>query len=176
MKVPKTSKVFLFVALIALILTFMSTALNAQEATAVSGKITATYTQEEPLSIDDTKGHVVNLVLSKGMNKSTGKQAMMDGAAVVNVSFSDLVNGNGDQQGYVTFVSNADTTIAKWHGKVTTTSTEEGDSFTNFEGAFTYIYGSGKYKGISGEGTYKGSFSAKNEYWSDWEGEYTLGK
>jgi len=100
----------------------------------------------------------------------------MDGAEVVNVSFSDLISGNGDQQGYVTFVSNADTTIAQWHGKVTTTSTKEGESLTNFEGTFVYIYGSGKYKGISGKGTYKGGFAAKNKYWSDWQGDYTLGK
>jgi hypothetical protein len=176
MKFPKISKVVPFIALMALIMAFMSIPLYAQETTAISGRITATYTQEEPVNIADTKDHVVNLIQSKGTNESTGEQVMMDGAEIVNVSFSDLVSGNGDQQGYVTFVSNVDTTIAQWHGKVTTTSTEEGESLTNFEGTFIYIYGSGKYKGISGKGTYKGGFAAKNKYWSDWQGDYTLGK
>jgi hypothetical protein len=174
MRFPKTSKTISLVICVALILVFSTASSQAQEPTAISGKISAVYTHEDSIGIGDAAGHVVSLTKSEGTNANTGKQDFMDGAKVFNTSFSDVVKGNGNHQGYVVFAKGSDTTIAKWKGMITTTSAPEGKSVIQMEGTFTYIYGTGNYKGISGSGTYKGSFATKSEYSAEWKGEYIL--
>lgn len=176
MGVPKISKVTFFVICFALILAFSAVTTRGQQSTNISGKISAVNIPAEPISIGDTEGHAVNLLKSEGTNKSTGEQAFMDGAHVFNISFSDVVKGSGRHLGYVIFANDSDTTIAKWEGEVNTISDTEGKSTTNVKGTFTYIYGAGKYKGISGSGTYVGHFTSKTEYAVEWQGSYTLDK
>jgi hypothetical protein len=171
---PKTSNIISLVICVTLILVFSTATSKAQETTAISGKISAVYTHEDPIGIGDAEDHIVSLTKSEGTNANTGKQDFMDGARVFNTAFSDVVKGNGNHQGYVVFAKSSDTTIAKWKGAITTTSVSEEKSVTQMEGTFTYIYGTGKYKGISGSGTYKGSFTSKSEYSAEWQGEYIL--
>ena len=174
MRFPKTSKTISLVICVALILVFSTASSQAQQATAISGKISAVYTLEEQIAIGDAEGHFVSLAKSEGTNTNTGKQDFMGGAKVFNTAFSDVIKGNGNHHGYVVFAKSSDTTIAKWQGMVTTTSISEDKSVTQMEGTFTYIYGTGKYKGISGSGTYKGSFTSKSEYSAEWKSEYIL--
>ncbi len=174
MQCPRTSKTISLVVCAALILVFSTAASQAQQATAISGKISAVYTHEDPINIGDAEGHIVTLTKSEGTNANMGKQDFMDDAKVFNIAFSDVVKGNGNHQGYVVFAKSSDTTIAKWKGMITTTSAPEGKSVTQMEGTFTYIYGTGNYKDISGSGTYKGNFTSKTEYSVEWKGEYIL--
>ena len=148
----------------------------AQQKIKVAGKMTLAYTKQETIDVDDAEGHFISLAESEGKNVSTGKQEFMDGAQVVNLSFGDLVKGNGPHQGYVKFAKKDDTVIAKWEGKVTTTLSAEGTPITTFEGTFSWIKGTGQFVNIQGNGTYKGGFISKTLYTSDWEGEYSVKK
>lgn len=170
------SRVVLAYSCIALILIFGATVLNAQEMTAVSGTMSATVTEQGPVEIRDADGHEVNFMKSEGTNENTGKQDFMTGAKVLNISYSDLVKGNGTHQGYVTFSKGNDTVIAKWKGNIATTVTADTVSNTTFEGTFTYVHGTGKYANIKGDGTYKGTFKSETEYTADWEGKYFIKK
>jgi hypothetical protein len=98
----------------------------------------------------------------------------MEGAETVNCAFGDVVMGTGQQQGYVTFKSGDDITVAKWKGEVKTTMTEEGAPNVTFSGTFKYVMGAGQYENITGNGTYNGQFTSKSEYTVEWEGEYSL--
>lgn len=174
MRFLEPSKVVTFHLCIALILIFGATVSNAQEMTAISGTITSVATEQGPVEIGDTEGHAVNFMKSEGTNENTGEQDFMAGASVINISYSDLVNGNGTHQGYVTFSKGDDSAIAKWKGAVTTTVTADTVSNTTFEGTFTYIHGTGKYANINGGGSYKGRFTSETEYTAEWEAKYFL--
>ena len=129
---------------------------------------------EEPMEVGDTEEHAMVLGHSEGTNTSTGENVFMDGAQIVNLSFSDLVKGNGPHQGYVEFTKGEDAVFAKWQGTVTTMMSDEGTPMMSFEGTFTYIGGMGQYMGIKGSGTYKGYFTSETEYMTEWEGEYAI--
>ena len=164
----------LFISL-ALIFALTVTTL-AQEKTKIAGKMTVTYTKQEKFDVGDTEGHIISMAESEGTNVSTGKHEFMDGAQVVNMSFGDLVKGNGPHQGYIKFTKNGDTSFAKWEGKITTTISAEGTPMTTFEGTFSYIKGTGQFENIHGSGTYKGRFISETTYECDWEAEYFIKK
>jgi hypothetical protein len=124
--------------------------------------------------VGDTEGHNMSVIESKGTNTSTSDNGFMEGAETVNCAFGDVVMGTGQQQGYVTFKSGDDITVAKWKGEVKTTMTEEGAPNVTFSGTFKYVMGAGQYENITGNGTYNGQFTSKSEYTVEWEGEYSL--
>jgi len=161
---------------LALIFALGVTTSTAQQKTKVSGKMTVAYTKQERIDVGDVEGHLISLSESEGINVSTGKPEFMNGAQVVNLSFADLVKGNGPQQGYVKNTKKGDTAIAKWEGKITTTLSAEGTPITTFEGTFSWIKGTGQFENIQGNGTYKGGFISKTIYTVDWEGEYSIKK
>ncbi len=165
----------IFICLI-LALTFGFANLSAQEATKISGKLTATYSSLDSIVVGDVAGHTLSLSASEGKNANTGENMFMDGADIVNMSYSDLTQGNGVHIGYVKFTKNGDAIYAKWEGKVTTTQAAEGAPVTSFEGTFKYIKGAGKFENIKGSGTYKGKFTSKTEYSVEWQAEYSIGK
>jgi hypothetical protein len=166
----------LMILFISLILIFASGVMMsiAQEKTQIAGKFTATYLKQETIEVGDTEGHIVYLEQTEGTNESTGEHTIMDGARVVNVSFSDLVKGNGPHQGYIKFAQNDDTYFAKWEGTVTTTLSAEGTPIITFEGTYFYIKGTGQFENIQGSGTYKGKFISETTYIAEWEGEYFI--
>jgi hypothetical protein len=155
---------------------FGTASLNAQDATMISGKISATYTQQDSIVVGDEMGHLLTLTVSDGENVSTADNAFMDGAKIVNMGYSDLIKGNGTQQGYVKFAAGDDMAFAKWEGKVTTVPDTAGAPVTSFEGTFTYIKGAGKFESIKGSGTFKGGFTSKTEYFAEWQGKYLVKK
>lgn len=165
----------LFISL-ALIFSLSVTTSEAQQKTKAAGKMTVAYTNQETIEVGDAEGHIISLGESEGINVSTGMPEFMNGAQVVNLSFGDLVKGNGPHQGYVKFAKKGDTVIAKWEGKVTTTLSAEGTPITTFAGTFSWIKGTGQFGNIQGSGTYKGEFISKTIYTSDWEGEYSIKK
>jgi hypothetical protein len=93
---------------------------------------------------------------------------------VVIRGYSDLVKGNGPQQGYIKFGQNGDTAIARWQGKATTTLSAEGTPMITFEGTFSFIKGTGQFENIEGNGTYKGKFISETSYMAEWQGEYVI--
>lgn len=167
--------VTLFVCLV-MALAFGTASLNAQDATKISGKITATYTQMDSVVVGDEMGHLLTLLVSEGDNVSTAEYGFMDGAKVTNMGYYDLVNGNGIQQGYIKLAAGDDMAFAKWEGKVTTVLDTAGTPVSSMKGTFTYIKGTGKFENIKGGGTYKGGFTSKTEYAVEWQGEYLIEK
>jgi hypothetical protein len=113
-------------------------------------------------------------MVSEGTNVNTGETEFMDGAQILNMSYTDVTQGNGFNQGYVRFTKEGDTTFAEWQGKIKTEVMSEGDPVTSFEGAFTYIKGTGSLVNIKGEGTFKGEFTSKTEYTVEWQASYFI--
>jgi hypothetical protein len=162
--------------IVCLALTFGAASLAASQVTGISGTLTATYTQQDSVVVGDANGHIMTLGKSEGKNVSKGEHEFMNGARVVNMSYSDLTKGNGAHQGYIEFELGKDAVYAKWEGKVTTVLSPEGAPVTSFAGTFKYIKGSGQFENIKGGGTFKGEFTSKTAYSVEWQGEYLTEK
>jgi hypothetical protein len=159
----------------AFLIFFSSVPATAQDKMEVAGKISATVTEGHNFDVGDIEGHIFHISKSEGINTSTGKNSMMDGALVVNNNFSDLVKGTGHHQGFILMNKDGNSTVAKWEGNVTTTLSGN-VPLIKFEGTFTYVSGTGKYANIQGGGKYKGMYISANTYVVDWDGEYSIKK
>ena len=148
----------------------------AQQKIKVAGEHTFAYTKQNVINVGDIEGHIIMLNEFEGVNVSTGKNKFMDGAQDVAMGFSDLVKGNGTDQGYGNFSLNGDVIFWKHQGKATTTLSPEGKPVTTFEGSWTYTKGTGKYENIQGSGTYKGRLISSKIFIIEWEGEYFIKK
>ncbi|MGH7510238.1 MAG: hypothetical protein ACREMZ_12325 [Gemmatimonadales bacterium] len=137
----------------------------------IAGTFAARYTEQHPAPISDATGHMIMLGRAQGINRNTGPTPYMDRAKVTNVEFADLVQGNGPQQGYISMSSGPDTVISKWSGKVTTTLSPEQTPITTFQGTWSKVKGTGRYKAVAGSGNYRGRFTSQTEYTVDWDGE-----
>ncbi len=161
---------------IALILALGITTSIAQQTMKVAGEMALTQTNQNKVEVGDVENHAMNLTQYEGTNASVGEQEMMDGAQVVNLSFGDLVKGNGTHQGYVKLTSGDDTTFAGWEGIVTAVVSEEGTPHITVKGTFSWIKGTGGFENIQGNGTYSGEFTSETTLKVEWEGEYSIGE
>lgn len=141
----------------------------------IAGTFAVRYTEQHPLNVTDVAGHMLLLGRVEGSNRSTGPTVYMDGAAVTNLEFADLVQGNGPHQGYILMSKDADSVISKWSGKVTTTLSPDKTPITTFEGTWVQVKGTGRYHAATGSGSYKGHFTSQSEYTVDWKGEISGG-
>jgi len=166
------------IALVAIVLLFTVsvTSLKAQKLTKVSGKITVAAEVHEQMSIGDVDDHTVTFSVFEGTNASTGSNKFMDGAHAVNAAYSDLVQYNGPHQTYITLSKKDDAAIAKCQGKNAVIMSPDGEPIVTFEGTFSWIAGTGRFKGIQGNGTYKGQYISPKIYTVEWEGEYFIKK
>ena len=140
--------------------------------TKINGKQTYTFTATKEFEIVDVDGHLMSLRKAEGVNKSSGEGAFLNDARMVNISFDDLVMGNGPHQGYSITEKDGDKGVTKWQGKIET-KMQDGKPVTTFEGTFSFISGSGTLeKVVGGGGTYKGYFTSENSYVVDWESEF----
>jgi hypothetical protein len=145
----------------------------AQSATRVAGTFSSTIANQHASPVADAPMHAVTLTEWYGTNRSTGEAEYMSGGRVTNVETSDLAQGSGPHQGYITFVSGTDTTTSKWSGKVTTVLGPDKQPATTFEGTWTMATGTGRYRGATGHGTYKGRMLSARESTVNWQGELT---
>jgi len=176
MQILNLKKTMLLFIIFTLIFSLGVTTSEGQQKTKIAGRMTAAYTKVERMDVGDVENHIVLLSESQGTNINTGKSEFMDGARVVNLSFSDLVQGNGPHQGYITIVKNGDTVISKWEGKITTTLSDEGTPIITFEGTMSWIKATGQFENMHGSGTYTGRFISDSDYTVDWQGEYSIKK
>jgi hypothetical protein len=165
-----------FPALALLLFGPLAASRSAPERLQVGGAFTMTYSQMNPVPIDDAAGHVLLSSRSTGTNRSLGRDPYMEQAAVVNTEIADLAQGNGTHQGYTIFSSGADTTVNKWSGKVTTTLGSDKQPVTSFEGRWSKVRGTGRYAGVTGQGTYRGHMTGKDTYEVTWTGEIAVGR
>jgi hypothetical protein len=120
------------------------------------------------------EGQRFSITESEGFNVSTGSNPFMDGAQVTNISFADLVKGNGPYQGYIKLKKKDDVVYCKWEGNIKTIISEEKTPVTTFEGKYYNYHGSGAFKNIQGKGTFKGKFVSNTIFIVEWEGDYFI--
>lgn len=157
-----------------LVYSFISIDAIAQQMTKISGKMTLANIERQAYESGYTEGHSVSLSKAEGINVSTGSNAFMDKAQVVNFSLADLINGNGPYQGYIKLIRKDDVVYCKWQGNIKTVMGDGGAPIISFEGTFSYVNGSGLFKNIQGKGTFRGSFISKTIHLVEWEGEYSV--
>lgn len=140
--------------------------------TKISGKHTYNFTDTKDFGVADSEGHLMSLRKAEGINKSSGNAAFLNDARMINISFDDLVMGNGPHQGYSIMEKDGDTGVSKWQGTIET-KMQDGKPVTTFEGTFSFVSGSGTMKKVvNGGGSYKGHFTSETSYEVDWNGEY----
>lgn len=143
----------------------------------VAGKQTLAYTRQERANVGDVESHMVSMIESEGINISTGETEYMNGAQVINVVTSDLVNFNGPIQGYSITKKKEESVFGKFTGKITTTISADGTPVAVIEDIrLTWVFGTGRFKNIKGAAIAKGRYISKNIYLADWEGEYWIEK
>jgi hypothetical protein len=130
----------------------------------------------ERINVGDVDGHLVSLLISEGVNASTGDSGFMDGALVVNTITSDIVNYDGPFQGYSKITKKNDCVFAKFEGKITNTLSAEGNPVVLIDGTIDFFKGTGQFDNIKGIGTIKGRYLTPMIYISEWEGEYWINK
>jgi hypothetical protein len=141
-----------------------------------SGKMTMAQTALETMEVGDVEGHTLLFSQSEGTNASTEEGGLLDGAKVVNMSFSDLVKGTGTNQGYCLVTAEDGSAYTKWDATTTTVMSSEGPPMVSFEGEFTWIMGTGAFEGIQGTGVFKGVWTSETTYEFEWKGAYSIGK
>lgn len=139
--------------------------------TQVSGVFSMKVGQQHALPVADQAGPILLLTQSAGTNRSTGSSEYMDGSRVINREISDLTQGNGAHQGYITDIDGADTTVTRYTGKVATALSADREPATSFQGTWTKLSGTGKYEGVTGSGSYKGRMLSPTDYTVEWSGE-----
>ena len=144
---------------------------SVRELLQVSGVFSMKVGQQQTLPVASPAEPVLLLTQSSGTNRSTGTSAYMDGAVVINRQIADLTQGNGPQQGYITEIHGADTTVTRYQGKVVTTLGADQKPSTRFEGTWSKLSGTGQYEGVTGAGSYKGKMTSPTEYTVEWSGE-----
>jgi hypothetical protein len=174
MQIRNYNKSLILFTSIALICVFAVMPSMAQEKIKIAGKLTNTVSESYMINIADMEDHALNISKSEGINVSTGEKSFMDSSSVVNYNSSDLIKGNGMHHGYIMLSKEDATVIAKWKGKVTTTTSSDNKPIITFEGTFTYTKGTGPFEKIQGNGTYKGMYISEKEYITEWEGEYFI--
>lgn len=175
MRTTAVSRTLALLISAALIFAFGASSLLAQEAFRVAGKWTTTQVKFDTTAVGDAGGHYLSVSRFAGLNASVGSTKFMDGAQVVNVAFSDLINGIGLQRGYAMLTEGGNIVSCKWEGHVTTVMGKDGP-IVSFEGTFTWSRGTGQYAGVQGTGTYRGHATSETTYDMEWSGEYTIAK
>lgn len=145
--------------------------LPAHSGTRIAGTVKLTADSQHVATVADGPMHALSLVQTRGSNTNTGETDYMPGARVTNVETSDLQQGNGPHQGYITFASAADTTISRWNGTVSTVLGADQRPVTTFKGKWTMVAGTGRYRTARATGTYEGRMDSAREYTVDWEGQ-----
>ena len=154
------------VGLCLLTLCGLSSAQNKVSGSAQCGKPDIQQQAEVP----DHPGHMLTLAQ---MKCSWTKPLEVDGVQSkdgVDSAVGDVHGASGRSHGYyVDSMANGDKAFVRWEG---TDSMKDGTS----EGKWSYVGGTGKFKGLKGGGTYKGKTAQDGSVSFDVEGEYTLGK
>jgi hypothetical protein len=150
-----------------LCLSLLATLASAQAKISGSAQCTKPDIQQK-VDIPDHPGHA----LSISQFKCTWTKPL----EVAGVKDKDgLDSGSADVHGdkatshgyYVDNMENGDKAFVHWQG---TDSMKDGTS----EGKWSYVGGTGKFKGLKGGGTYKGKYAPDGSVSFDVEGEYTL--
>lgn len=91
----------------------------------------------------------------------------------VSTAFDEVTGSSSRTRGfYLNTLANGDKCHVRYQG----TATVEAGLFQNAEGTWSYIGGTGNFRGLKGKGTYKGTGNADGSVTYQIEGEYQLPK
>jgi hypothetical protein len=172
MQLLKSKRLMLLLISLASIFALGVTTSIAQEKIKISGKRYGVFTKMEMMNVDDTEGHTLSLVESKGVDVVTGdwfvSKMLADG----------VMGGTGTVRGYGKIIDkDGDVRFETVETKTTFILSPEGKPIgATMEGTFSFTKGTGKWENIHGGGTAKGKFIAPEIYMVDWEGEYFIKK
>jgi len=140
----------------------------AEEKGKVAVRCAYTTATTHTLKVPDAEGHINILYEAKGI----GFYEKWGPAPIHAVNTVDIIKGAGSFKGYThTTFSDGSTISAKFEGKTTAGGAP---GATPSVGTWTYIKGTGKFEGIQGKGTLKTYHLRPDQFYSDYEGEYTL--
>ena len=168
MQTIKSKKMMLLIIILAGIFALGVTTSLAQEKNRIKRKCFGTGVSEQ-IEVGDIDGHVILTGTTKGVEVNSG-------ATIFGCSTSDLVNGNGTMLTYVTTIYKDGLTVVEGQGKISTTMSPEGKPLRAFEGSWSYVKGTGKWKNVQGNGTFKGKYIGPGIFAYDSEGEYFIKK
>ena len=134
----------------------------------ISGSFSARVTAQSAFTADDQPNHQLHLTEIQATQKSPDPE--WNNSKVTYCSVSDLISGNGTQQGYYSNEHpNGDRDYGSFESRVMTAGGQ-----TTIEGTFTIKGGTGKYQGIRGSGTYKGRQVSPTLIEITWTGAYDM--
>lgn len=142
--------------LLALAVTFVA-ASNATLALAekMNFKIVSMVEKIETVKVSGLEGGVLGVLDRKGLS-------FFENGDVVTTSCRSIFDTRKGFQGYSTLVfDDGSTVVVSWQGPVT--KAVPGSAYRQYSAPFTFIKGTGRYKGINGSG----SFSAKAPQWDE---------
>jgi len=143
----------------------VSTLANAEESGHWKGRAVLVVTNAPTVKVADASDHQVGLTQFDGVVFNDGGQPFLANARYQVVDLNDssgMVSG-----GYKTFTGDGGSQVfAKY--------TSTGGSWPTFNGEWTFIGGTQKYKGISGKGTFTITFVTDTTAWDILEGDYTI--
>lgn len=130
----------------------------AGESGKASGRLVSHSTTSHVLNVPDEKGHIIMIYEGKGI----GFSEKWGNYLYTFMGTLDVIKETSSSQAYLhaTFPDGSTYTV-KVEGK-------------GAKGTFTFIKGTGKLEGIQGAGTYKSYILDPNQWYTDWEAEYTL--
>jgi len=141
------------------------------EAETSKSRLVYRLSKVEMMEVGDVPGHVIGVLELRGLSFENSEVGTYSGWVTV-----DYTNGSGKHEGYglVTF-EDGSTHVSKSQG--TTKASEDGKTSV-FEGTFTIIGGSGRFKGIKGKGSYSGKriapLSVGADSYNDLTSTYTV--
>jgi hypothetical protein len=153
------------IALAAVLSVPWSATASAEESGHWKGKAVLVITSAPTVKVADTADHTVSLTQFDGVVFSEGEKPFLDNARYQAVDLFD--SGGMVSGGYKTFT---DGNGAKVFGKYTVT----GGAQPTFNGEWTFIGGTDRYKGITGNGTFVITFTSDTTAWDMLEGEYRI--
>ena len=130
----------------------------AGESGKASGRLVAYGTTFHVLKVPDVEGHTITMYEGKGI----GFSEKWGNYLYTFMGTLDVIKEISSSQAYLhaTFPDGSTYTV-KVEGK-------------GAKGTFTFIKGTGKLEGIQGGGTFKSYPLDPNQWYTDWEAEYTL--
>ena len=145
-------------------LTFPSSA-NAEESGHWKGRGVLVVTNTLVVKVADSSAHQVSLTETEGVIFDEGGQSFLRNARYQVVGLND--SGGMVSGGYKTFTADDGSQVfAKY--KVL------GGSQPTFNGEWTFVGGTKKYKGISGNGKFTVTWVSDTAAWDLLEGDYTI--
>jgi hypothetical protein len=143
----------------------VSTLANAEESGQWKGRAVLVVTNAPTVKVADTSDHQVGLTQFDGVVFNESNQPFLANARYQVVDLND--SGGMVSGGYKTFTGNDGSQVFAKYNVL-------GGSWPTFNGEWTFIGGTQKYKGVSGKGKFEITWTSDTTAWDILEGEYKI--